>query len=255
MVGAILDHSALPLASEGSATVTVTEGSSTRNRDRWRSLARTTGVVALVAVLLLFAPIIAISTLGEPDFDASGEEAAEFFRNGATAWIAAAEATAAIGMLLFLWFVVGLTTLLRRVEGEPAWRSTVALVSGTLVAAYGVIDASWDTAFNRGSEIEPGLAAFAFDLGNLGFANAWLALGSFAIATGWVLLVSRALPAWWGWWAIVAGVGLVVVRYAWEGWAWTVPYFIFWAWVIALAIRLIVRPILETPTPVATRAS
>jgi hypothetical protein len=232
----------------------VTEDTMTRTRDRWRDLARTTGIVALVAVVLLFAPIIAISTLGEPGFDASGDAAAEFFRTGDTAWIAAAEATAAIGMLLFLWFVVCLTTLVRRVEGEPAWRSTVALVSGTLVAAYGVIDASWDAAFNRGDELEPGLAAFAFDLGNLGFANAWLALGSFAIASGWALLASRALPAWWGWWAIVGGAGLVGVRFAWEGWAWTVPYFIFWAWVIALAIRLIVRAALETPTPEARRA-
>ncbi|RXZ69987.1 hypothetical protein [Agromyces albus] len=216
--------------------------------ERWRGLARTTGVTAIVAVVLLFGPIIAISAVGEPPFDATNEEAAEFFRNTDTPWIAAAQATASIGMLAFLWFVVGFTTLLRRVEGEPAWRSTVALVSGTLVAAYGVIDASWDAAGNRGQDLDPAVAAFAFDLGNLGFANAWLALGSFAIASGWVLLVSRALPAWWGWWAIVGGVGLIAVRYAWEGWVWTIPYFIFWIWVIAIAIRLIGRRALEAST-------
>ena len=223
--------------------------------ERWRGLARTTGVTAIVAVVLLFAPIIAISALGEPAFDATNEEAAEFFRNADTPLIAAAQATASIGMLAFLWFVVGLTTLLRRVEGEPAWRSTVALVSGTVVAAYGVIDASWDAASNRGRELDPGIAAFAFDLGNLGFANTWLALGSFAIASGWVLLSTRALPAWWGWWAIVGGAGLIAVRYAWEGWIWSIPYFIFWAWVIAIAIRLISRRALEAPTLEAKRAS
>lgn len=224
----------------------MTEETQTRTPDRWHDLARTTGIAALVAVVLLFAPIIAISTLGEPPFDATRDQAAEFFRNADTAWVAAAQATASIGILAFLWFVVGLTTLLRRVELEPAWRSTVALVSGTLVAAYGIIDASWDAASNRGGELDPGVAIFAFDLGNLGFANTWLALGSFAIASGWVLLATRALPAWWGWWAIVGGAGLVVVRFFWEGWIWTAPYFIFWAWVIALAIRLIVRPTLET---------
>jgi hypothetical protein len=220
----------------------------TRTRDRWRDLARMTGITALVAVVLLFVPIIAISAVGEPPFDATVDEAAAFFRDADTAWIAAAEATAAVGMLVFLWFVVGVTTLLGRAEGQPAWRSTVALVSGTLVAAYGVIDASWDAASNRGDELEPGVAIFAFDLGNLGFANAWLALGSFAIASGWALLAGRALPARWGWWAIVSGAGLVVVRYAWEGWIWTAPYFVFWAWVIALAIRLIVRPALGSRT-------
>ena len=39
------------------------------------------------------------------------------------------------GMLVFLWFVVGFTLLLRRAEGDPPWRSLVAWVSGGLVAA------------------------------------------------------------------------------------------------------------------------
>lgn len=213
--------------------------------DRWSTLARTTGATALIAVVLLFGPIIAISTVGEPPFDATREEAAEFFRNADVAWVQAAEATAAIGMLAFLWFVVGLTTLLRRVEGEPAWRSTVALVSGTLVAAYGVIDASWDAASNRGADLDPNIAVFAFDLGNLGFANVWLAMASFAIAVGWILQESRALPAWWGWWAFVDGLGLVIARYVWEGEFWLLPYGLFWAWIIALAVRLIRRPQLD----------
>ena len=88
----------------------------TRTRDRWRDLARMTGVTALAAVACS-SSIIAISTLGEPAFDATRDEAAEFFRGADAAWIPAAEATAALGMLVFLWFAVGLTTLLRRVEG------------------------------------------------------------------------------------------------------------------------------------------
>lgn len=222
----------------------MTETRSAPAQDRWRELDRMTGIAGLTGTVLLFAPIIATSTLGEPGFDATPEAAAEFFRNGNLAWVDAAGATAALGMLVFLWFVAGLTTLLRRAEGEPAWRSTVALVSGVLVAAYGVIDASWDAAFNRGDELDAGVAIFAFDLGNLGFANAWLALASFAVAAGWALLASHALAAWWGWWAIVAGAGLLVVRFAWESFAWTVPYFVFWAWVIALSIRLLTRPTL-----------
>ena len=220
----------------------MTDIRATSRRDRWRELDRVTGIAGILATIVLFTPIIAISTLGEPGFDATREKVAEFFSEGDTAWVTVAEATAALGMLAFLWFVAGLTTLLRRAEGEPAWRSTVALVSGVLVAAYGVIDASWDAAFNRGSELDPAVAVFAFDLGNLGFANAWLALGSFAIAAGWALLTGRALPAWWGWWVIVAGAGLVAVRFAWESFAWTVPYFVFWIWVIALSVRLIARP-------------
>ena len=124
------------------------------------------------------------------------------------------------------------------------WPSgTVALVSGTIVAAYGVLDASWDAAANRGSDLDSNIAAYAFDVGNLGFANGWLALGSFAIAAGWVLKDSGALPAWWGWWAIVSGVGLVAARFVWEGSIWGLPYGLFWLWVIALGIRLVRRPL------------
>ena len=219
------------------------EGTTAVNAERWAGLARTTGIIGLVAVVVLFTPIIAISTLGEPAFDASADEAAAFFGRTGTAWAMAAGAAAGLGMVVFLWFVAAFTTLLRRVEGPPAWRSTAALVSGALVAAYGLLDASWDAAGNRGAEIDPGIAAFAFDLGNLGFANAWVALGSFAIASGWVLVESRAVPAWWGWWAVASGAGLIVVRFAWEGVVWTAPYFVFWAWVIALSIRLIRRPL------------
>jgi len=220
----------------------MTDANGTRKRDRWRELERVTGIAGILATVLIFAPITAISTLGEPGFDATRAQAAQFFVNGDTAWVTAATATASVGMLAFLWFAAALTTLLRRAEGEPAWRSTAALVSAVLVAAYGVVDASWDAAFNRGDELDSSVAIFAFDLGNLGFANAWLALGSFAIAAGWALLSGRALAGWWGWWPIVAGVGLIAVRYAWEGFAWTLPYLVFWAWVIALGIRLIARP-------------
>lgn len=219
-------------------------------RNRWRSLELTAGIAALVTVVLLFTPVTLLSTLGEPGFSGSADEITAFFRNVDEPWVGAAGATAALGMLVFLLFVVTFTSLLRRVEGEPAWRSTVALVSGTLVTAYGFIDVSWEAVYNR-DDVDPAVAVFAFDFGNLGFANIWLAFGGFAIASGWVLISSRpsALPAWWGWWAIAAGIGFVAVRFIWEGWVWVIPYFVFWAWVIALGIRLIVRRSTEAPDP------
>jgi hypothetical protein len=80
---------------------------------------------------------------------------------------------------------------------------------------------------------------FAFDLGNLGFANIWLAMGSFAVCCGWVVLSTRILGRWLGWWAIVAGVGLILVRFAWSGEIWFAPYALFWLWVIIVCIQLI----------------
>ena len=209
----------------------------------WASLARTTGVMGLAALVVLFAAIIAVSSVGEPPLDASSEAAAAFFIRSHAAWVQAAEATASLGMLLFLWFVVGLFLLLRRAEGEPPWRATVALVSGVLIAAYGVLDASWDAAAHRGAEIGPALAGYAFDVGNIGFANAWLAAASLGASAGWVSIATGVFPRWTAWLAILSAAGLVIARYLWfvEG-LWFLPYGLFWLWVVAICVRLIRRP-------------
>ena len=150
-------------------------------QDPWATSARATGVAGLVGIVLVFAPIIAMSSLGEPAFDATREEAAAFFRNTAeSSWADAAGTVALLGLVALMWFIVGFCLLLRRAEGEPPWRSTVALVFGALFAAYLLTEASWEAAGNRGADLDPGLAHFAFDTGNIGFANAWVSMGSFA---------------------------------------------------------------------------
>ena len=66
-------------------------------QDRWASMARVTGTVGIVAVVLLFAPIIAISTVGEPPLEADSADAADFFRATQASWAQAAEAAASLG--------------------------------------------------------------------------------------------------------------------------------------------------------------
>jgi len=224
-----------------SARTTVSPDS--ESAQRWASLARATGAIGLAAVILLFAALGVVGSAGEPPLDASSQEAATFFRNSQAAWVQAAGATVRLAMLVFLWFVVGLSLLLRRAEGGPPWRSTVALVSGVLLAAYGVLDASSDAAAHRGTELVPALAGYAFDLGNIGFANAWLAVASLAVSSGWITLRTGVLPRWTGWCAIASGVGLVVARYLWfVGELWLLPYGLFWLWVVGTCVRLVRHP-------------
>jgi hypothetical protein len=113
------------------------DGLDSEPAQRWASLAMATGVSGLAAVTVLLAAVIAVGSVGEPPLDASSQEAATFFRDAGAAWVQAAEAAASLGMLAFVWFVIGPALLLRRAEGDPPWRSTVALASGVLVAAYG----------------------------------------------------------------------------------------------------------------------
>ena len=203
-------------------------------------MSRVTGLIGLGSFVLLFAPIIALSTLGEPPFTATVDEAYAFVRNAAAAgWVEIGQAVLGLAALGLVWFVVGLALLLGRAEGPPPWRATVAGLSGLLLPAYLLGDVSWDAAAYGGAEIEPGLASYAFDVGNLGFANAWLAMGSFALAAGWVVLETRVLGRWLGWWAVVAGVGLVLCRFFWTSEAWFAPYFLFWIWVVIVSVQLV----------------
>ena len=39
----------------------------------------------------------------------------------------------------------------QRSEGQPAWRSTMVVVSAGLFAAYAMVDVSWDVAGRHGS--------------------------------------------------------------------------------------------------------
>src|SRR5215212_10082973 len=101
--------------------------------DSWARLTRVTGVTGLITMGLLFGPIIAISSLDEPPFVATAEQARAFFANGSVAWAQTATAVIALAAIGLIWFVVGLALLLGRAEGSPPWRSSIALVSGVLV--------------------------------------------------------------------------------------------------------------------------
>jgi len=127
-----------------------------------------------------------------------------------------------------IWFVVGLCLLLARAEGSPPWRSAVALVSGVLLPTYLLLDASWNVASFGAHDLDLAVASYAFDTGNLGLANMWLAIGTFAVCSGWVILSTRLVSRWLGWWGIASGLGLVLVRFFWTSWFWFLPYAAFW---------------------------
>jgi len=205
----------------------------------WATLSRATGVIGLATLVLIFTPVVAISTLGEPPFTATTEQAHTFLVNASASWAGLATAALNVAAVSLIWFIVGLSMLLARAEGTPPWRSVAALATGVLLPANLLLNASWGAAAYRGTETEPGLARYAFDVGNLGFANAWVAMGSFAMACGWVVVTTRMFSRWLGWWVIVAGAGLVLARFVWTTGAWYAPYFLFWIWVIIVSVQLI----------------
>jgi hypothetical protein len=210
--------------------------------DRYTRLVRTTGILGITSLVLLFGPIIALASAGEPPLNATAAEAAKYFANLEVTWSRLVLATLTLGMIGTLWFFVAFGFVLRRAEGDPPWRSAVAILSGALLAAYGLIGSSTEAASLHGGRITLDVADYAFASGSVGFANAWIAIASFSLSSGWVILSTRVLERWMGWWLVATGVGLVVSRFVWTSDLWTLPYILFWLWVLVLSVRLLRRP-------------
>jgi uncharacterized protein DUF4386 len=209
---------------------------------RAHPLARIVGVTGLVGTVLLFAALIAGSP-GEPPPDATTAEAAEFVRGLDATWVRLAEVVGDIAMFVLLWFMVGLALLLRRVEGDVPLRSTMAMLSGVLVAAFVILDSSEEAGAHRAADLDQGQLAYAYDVTTVGFTNVWLPMGGFAFACGWVIVSSGAMPRWLGWWGLVSGIGLALAQFVWPVYvAWLIPYVAFWVWLLTTCVLLMRRP-------------
>lgn len=215
-----------------------------------RVLAVTTGISGLLATVLVFGAQALIQVGGnEPPFDATAAETADFFATRDRVLFAAGSYLTVVALLVFVWFLGGAWALLQRAEGEPAWRSTIALGSGIVFVA-GTLSGGWElAAFRADQGLDPQLARFAFDMGNLWFASSWVAIAGFLLATAWVILEAHSLPRWLGWWALVAGIGLLGARAAWTSPIWFLPYALFWLWVVTVSLLLIRRRGATGPTP------
>jgi len=100
-------------------------------------------------------------------------------------------------MLTLVWFAVALSLLLGRAEGEPPWRSSIAMVSVVLAVAL-VLTGNEVAAVFTADDLDPQIARYAFEEAQASFANARVALGSFALCSGWVIASTRA-PAPLAW--------------------------------------------------------
>lgn len=204
-----------------------------------RSQTRTIGLTGLAGTGLLFASVI-VGSPGEPPIDASTAEAAEYIQGLDASWVPAVEAVGDIGAMTILWFMVGFALLLRRHEGALPIRSTMAMLSGTLFAAYVVLEPAQDAATHRVADLDQGQLAFAYDVTTIGFTNVWLAMGGFGFACGWVIVSTRAMPTWLGWWGLVAGTALGLTQLVWKVEpAWLVPYAAFWLWLLTTCVLLL----------------
>ena len=210
----------------------------------WQGLGRATAIAGLTTVVLSFVVLVGSAT--EPAFDAPAAEFLAHYQSPNTVGSPLRSFGLTLALVSFVWFGVALSILLRRAEGEAPWRSSIAMVSAVLFAAL-VLSGSEVAAVFTADDLDPQIARYAFEESQAAFANARVALGSFAVCCGWVIAATRFLPQWVGWLAIVSGGGLVLCRIDWSNMIWLVPYLLFWAWVLTVAILLLRRSFLRAP--------
>jgi hypothetical protein len=86
-----------------------------------RRLFRVAGIAGLAAVVLIFVAVL-VGTRQEPTFNAAATEVLSYYQSPNTPGADFRCFMLTVGLITFVWFVVALTTLLRRAEGEPPWR-------------------------------------------------------------------------------------------------------------------------------------
>jgi hypothetical protein len=117
----------------------------------------------------VFVPAIAGSGQ-EPGFGATSAEIVTFLRSVSSPLTDFGAFLSTLGMIAFLWFVIGLSLLLRAAEREPPWRSAVAAASGVVLVAL-LLAGNWEAAAFRAHDLDPQVARYASDAGNVSFAN------------------------------------------------------------------------------------
>ena len=201
------------------------------------TLARVTGVAGLVTLVVVLGSSLANDYQSSPS-GSDADETVSFFRSIDDTLGAFSSFATAVGLIAMLWFALGLALLLRQYDGPLPWRSTFLAGAGVISVVSGQI-ASWDAAAYRSDDIDPQVARYAFDLGNLSFANSWVALGAVSLCAGLIMISAQALPSWFGWWAIVAGIGQVIARAFWTHNMALAPGTAYWIWVAVLSVLLI----------------
>jgi hypothetical protein len=213
-----------------------------------RSIKMKTRLKKIGAIAGIAFPVLQMTAQGfiqiggaEPAFTASAPVILEFFKNRDTTFFAIGEYISTISLIVFLWFVGVLWSELWAAEGKPGWLSMVAFGSG-LVTASALSTAGWRLAMFRINEgLEPQMAQLLFDLGNMNFANIWVALGGMVLAAGIIFLGSGTFPKWLGWGSIVLAAGLLLARVVWTSPVAFAPYVLYWVWMIVLGIRMFRR--------------
>jgi hypothetical protein len=203
----------------------------------WQRWAPMSGVAFVVLVVVGF-----VVAGNSPDTDASNAKITAFLarhstqhRNIASFFVLMA------AMLALIWFYAVVRSRLAQAEGGDGRRGSLAFGAGVastvfLVIAISLFICTVVTANDTSKfPVDPGLYRLTQDLGYLFWISSAV-VGALAIwATAAVVMGTRALPRWYAWFSIVAGI-ISLASFLFF------PTFVYWLWILVTAILLTVRP-------------
>ena len=181
---------------------------------------------------------------GGPDTGASPEQIGAYYSSlpapGVIDWIAMS--LVALGLLCLMVFVVYLSSVLRRAEGEDGWLSTVALGGGllTVVAQLGGFAPGFVALLIRMHEkLDPQVAAALYYLNDGSHSLVWITTPFLLAPVAIIAIRTRVLPRWLGWFAAVLAVGLPLnVPLAVYGLLPPVFLLLYLVWIVAASVVL-----------------
>jgi hypothetical protein len=196
-------------------------------------------------VLFVIGAVVGFGVLvgSVPGPGAEADEIGDFLaRSDARVW--AGGYLGLLAELAFLVFAAGLWGVLRTAEGDPGWISTgglaaamaflAATIAGDLVPGAAV--------FWAGAEVDPATASLILDEKKLAEMITGPLIGLFLASAAAVALRTGVLPRWAAWSAaLIAAVSVVSVPLGYE--ASQTPHFLAGLWILAVSVRLLVRPL------------
>jgi hypothetical protein len=206
---------------------------------------RWTGIAGIVWVVLAFVSRLVRGNVPSPDGKHAVQKFADFYATKSHQSHALVGAVLGLlGLFFFAWFIGGLVSRLREVEGGPGAATIVMVVAGAAFVALAAMEHALDNGvgitlhFAKDYKLDPGLAAVASTMATGAFLGAMLAIGAATTAAGLLIMRTRVFPVWIAW----IGFAVAVLSLP------TIPPLSFLAALVLAVWTLVISVLLLTST-------
>jgi hypothetical protein len=213
----------------------------------WTRAGGVGGIVFFVSLVVLIALMPLTHSAPEPAFDAPSSAFLSYAKSEANVPLALS-LVGVLGLFGFAVFAVVLSHRFRVVDDRSNVPSTLVLLTAGIFIVLWLIELGLATAqMFRRADLDATGASIFFGLSNGIFVVSWSAIAACLAASGFGAISTRALPPWLGWSAVGIGIGMLLASAAPLSAIWFFPYFLFFIWVLATSVVVLIRQPISSP--------